>query len=87
MDSVRRDLQKPAPWTLLVVGDVVLASEVGHELERQTQAWSKHLTPLGFRLSVKKTDYLTKDVHEAGTIRVDGTDLTSIQVPWLSGFI
>ncbi|EYC45749.1 hypothetical protein Y032_0417g1090 [Ancylostoma ceylanicum] len=42
-DAATRDLQRPAPWTLLYADDVMLASEQKDEHERQTQAWSEGL--------------------------------------------
>ncbi|EYC05467.1 hypothetical protein Y032_0082g1602 [Ancylostoma ceylanicum] len=75
MDAITRDLQKPVPWTLLFADDIVLASEDKHDLELQTQAWSDRLAQFGLRLNVKKTEYLTTDVNEDGTIKVNGIDL------------
>ncbi|EYC44370.1 hypothetical protein Y032_0463g1909 [Ancylostoma ceylanicum] len=75
MDALTKDLQRPAPWTLLYADDVMLASEDKDELERQTQAWSDRLARFGLRLNIKKTEYLTTDEHESGTIKINGTDL------------
>ncbi|EYC20170.1 hypothetical protein Y032_0022g488 [Ancylostoma ceylanicum] len=63
MDAVIRDLQKPAPWTLLYVDDVTIASEDKCELERLIQAWSDRLAQFGLRLYVTMTEYLTTDVN------------------------
>ncbi|EYC33056.1 hypothetical protein Y032_0002g578 [Ancylostoma ceylanicum] len=75
MDAVTRDLQKPALWTLLYANDVVIAAEDKYELERQTQACTDRLAQFGLRLNVTKTEYLTTDVNQIGTISVGGTDL------------
>ncbi|EYC32664.1 hypothetical protein Y032_0002g1031 [Ancylostoma ceylanicum] len=75
IDAVTRDLQKPAPWTLLYADDVMIAAEDKYELERQTQAWSDRLAQFGLRLNVTKTEYLTTDVNQICIISVGGTDL------------
>nr|CDJ95465.1 RNA-directed DNA polymerase (reverse transcriptase) domain containing protein [Haemonchus contortus] len=76
MDAITKDLQKPAPWTLLYVDDVMLASEDKSELESQVQTWSDRLARFGLRLNVKKTEYLTTDSSEPGSIKINGTELT-----------
>ncbi|EYC06534.1 hypothetical protein Y032_0075g945 [Ancylostoma ceylanicum] len=76
MDAITRDLQRPAPWTLLYADDVMLASEQKEDLERQTQAWSERLARFSLRLNVKKTEYMTTNIlDEPSTIQVDGNDL------------
>ncbi|EYB87852.1 hypothetical protein Y032_0256g368 [Ancylostoma ceylanicum] len=75
MDAITRDLQRPAPWTLLYADDVMLASEQKEDLQRQTQAWSERLARFGLRLNVKKTEYMTTNLDELSTIQVDGNDL------------
>ncbi|EYC14719.1 hypothetical protein Y032_0039g119 [Ancylostoma ceylanicum] len=75
MDALTKDLQRPAPWTLLYADDIMLASEDKDELERQTQAWSDRLARCDIRLNIKKTEYLTTGEHESGTIKINGTDL------------
>ncbi|XGW17548.1 hypothetical protein V3C99_002275 [Haemonchus contortus] len=76
MDAITKDLQKPAPWTLLYADDVMLASEDKSELESQVQTWSDRLAMFGLRLNVKKTEYLTTDSSEPGSIKINGTELT-----------
>ncbi|XGW10232.1 hypothetical protein V3C99_012037 [Haemonchus contortus] len=76
MDAITKDLQKPAPWTLLYADDVMLASEDKSELESQVQTWSDRLARFGLRLNVKKTEYLTTDSSEPGSIKINGTELT-----------
>ncbi|XGW02685.1 hypothetical protein V3C99_014597 [Haemonchus contortus] len=76
MDTITKDLQKPAPWTLLYADDVMLASEDKSELESQVQTWSDRLAMFGLRLNVKKTEYLTTDSSEPGSIKINGTELT-----------
>ncbi|VDP11322.1 unnamed protein product [Heligmosomoides polygyrus] len=74
MDAITRDLQKPVPRTFLYADDVILACEDKGELERQVQAWCDHLEMFGLRLNVKKTEYLTTDVNEFGSIKINGTE-------------
>nr|CDJ86575.1 RNA-directed DNA polymerase (reverse transcriptase) domain containing protein [Haemonchus contortus] len=76
MDTITKDLQKPAPWTLLYADDVMLASEDKSELESQVQTWSDRLAMFGLRLNVKKTEYLTTDSSEPGSIKINGIELT-----------
>ncbi|VDO67474.1 unnamed protein product, partial [Heligmosomoides polygyrus] len=75
MDAITRDLQKPLPWTLLYADDVMLASEDKGELEQEVQAWCDRLERFGLRLNVKKTEYLTTDVTESSSIKVNGIEL------------
>ncbi|KAJ7326745.1 hypothetical protein JRQ81_016504 [Phrynocephalus forsythii] len=55
--------------------DVMIASESKADLECQAQAWSDCLARFGLRLNVRKTEYLTTDPNECGTIKIDGIDL------------
>ncbi|VDP20857.1 unnamed protein product [Heligmosomoides polygyrus] len=68
------------PWTLLYAHDVVLASEDKDELEREAQAWCDRLERFGLKLNVKKTEYLTTDVTEFSSIKVDGIELPRTSV-------
>ncbi|VDO91735.1 unnamed protein product [Heligmosomoides polygyrus] len=43
--------------------------------ERQMQAWCDRLAMFGLKLNVKKTEYLTTDVNESGSIKINGTEL------------
>ncbi|XGW33662.1 hypothetical protein V3C99_017798 [Haemonchus contortus] len=56
LDAIIKDIQKPAPWTLLYAHDVMLASEDKSELESQVQTWSDRLAMFGLRSNVKKTE-------------------------------
>ncbi|VDP25932.1 unnamed protein product [Heligmosomoides polygyrus] len=76
MDAISRDLQMAAPWTLLYADDVMRAFEDKAELERQAQAWCDRLALFGLKLNVKKAEYLTTDVEEYGSIRINGTELS-----------
>uniref|UniRef100_W6NAY9 Endonuclease-reverse transcriptase n=1 Tax=Haemonchus contortus TaxID=6289 RepID=W6NAY9_HAECO len=76
MDTITKDLQKPAPWTLLYADDVRLPSEDKSEFDSQVQTWSDRLTMIGLRLNVKKTEYLTTDSSEPGSVKINGTELT-----------
>ncbi|VDO66032.1 unnamed protein product [Heligmosomoides polygyrus] len=78
VDAITRDLQRSAPWTLLYADDVMLASEDKAELERQAQAWCDRLVLFGLKLNVKKTEYLTTDLNEHGSIKIDGTELSRV---------
>ncbi|EYB99683.1 hypothetical protein Y032_0120g884 [Ancylostoma ceylanicum] len=75
MDAITRDLQRPAPWTLLYADDVMLASEQKEDLESQMQAWSELPAWFGLRLNVKKTEYMTTNLGEPSTIQDDDNDL------------
>ncbi|VDO95904.1 unnamed protein product [Heligmosomoides polygyrus] len=71
MDAITRDLHRAAPWTLVYADDVMLACEDKAELERQPQAWCDRLALFGLKLNVKKTVYLTTDVNEHGSIKIN----------------
>ncbi|VDO72526.1 unnamed protein product [Heligmosomoides polygyrus] len=79
MDAITRDLQKPVPWTLLYVDGVMLACEDKDDLERQVQAWCNCRAMFGLKLNVKKTEYLTTDVNEFGSIKINGTSLHALR--------
>ncbi|VDP08154.1 unnamed protein product [Heligmosomoides polygyrus] len=80
IDAITRDLQQPVPWTLLYADDVMLACEDKDYLERQVQAWCDRLARFGLKLNVKKTEYLTTDVNESGSIKFIGTELAGTSV-------
>ncbi|VDP29164.1 unnamed protein product [Heligmosomoides polygyrus] len=80
MDAITRDLQKPVTWTLLYADDLMLASEDKDELEREVKAWRDCLERFGLRLNVKKTVYLTTDVTEFSSIKVNGIELPRTSV-------
>ncbi|KAE9547530.1 hypothetical protein FO519_009257, partial [Halicephalobus sp. NKZ332] len=75
MDVITRDLQRRPPWTLLYADDVMLASKDKVDLQTQVQTWNDQLARYGLRLNIKKTEYLTTDDNEHGTIYVNGNDL------------
>ena len=75
MDTVTRDIQRPAPYTLLYADDVFLASDSKNDLEQLVQKWNDRLMQHGLRLNLNKTEFLTTDPHETGTITVGGSDL------------
>jgi hypothetical protein len=75
MDSITRDIQRPAPYTLLYADDVFLASDNKTDLEQLVQVWNDRLAQRGLRLNLKKTEYLTTNPDENGTITINGTDL------------
>ncbi|VDO98026.1 unnamed protein product [Heligmosomoides polygyrus] len=64
--------------TLLYADDVMLACEDKAELERQAQEWCDRLALFGLKLNVKKTEYLTTDVNEHGSIKINGTELSRV---------
>ncbi|VDO87416.1 unnamed protein product [Heligmosomoides polygyrus] len=80
MDAITRDLQQPVPWTLLYADDVMLACEDKDDLERHVQACCDRLSRFGLKLNVKKTEYLTTDVNESGSIKINGTELARTSV-------
>ncbi|VDP25566.1 unnamed protein product [Heligmosomoides polygyrus] len=49
-------------------------------LERQVQAWCDRLVRFGLKLNVKKTEYLTTDVNESSSIKIDGAELALTSV-------
>ncbi|VDP61185.1 unnamed protein product [Heligmosomoides polygyrus] len=56
----------------------MLACEDKAELERQAQEWCDCLALFGLKLNVKKTEYLTTDVNEHGSIKINGTELSRV---------
>ncbi|VDP47938.1 unnamed protein product [Heligmosomoides polygyrus] len=80
MDAITKDLQKPVPWTLLYADDVTLACKDKDDLERQVHACCDRLAMFGLKLNVKKTEYLTTDVNESGSMKVNGTELARTSV-------
>ena len=47
MDAIIRDIQKPAPWTLLYADDVFLAAPSRHELQNDDHRWKVRLPQYG----------------------------------------
>ncbi|XP_049772440.1 uncharacterized protein LOC126159020 [Schistocerca cancellata] len=80
MDTVTADLQRPLLWTLLYTDDVMLAAENKLDLQSQTEKWSDRLPQHGLRLNLKKSEYMTSDRHEMGTILINGEDLTRADI-------
>ncbi|WKX93032.1 hypothetical protein Q1695_010786 [Nippostrongylus brasiliensis] len=78
MDAVAKDLQRPTPWTLLYADDVMLAFGDKNELELLVQGWSDRLAQVGLCLNVRKSEYLSTEVNDPGTITIDGTELVSV---------
>ncbi|VDP11972.1 unnamed protein product [Heligmosomoides polygyrus] len=60
---------------LLYADDVMLACEDKDDLEREVQASCDSLAMFGLKMNVKKTEYLTTDVNESGSIKINGTEL------------
>ncbi|VDP15013.1 unnamed protein product [Heligmosomoides polygyrus] len=58
----------------------MLASEDRGELEREAQAWCDRLERFGLKLNVKKTEYLTTEVNESSSIKVNGIELPRVSV-------
>ncbi|CAD7083972.1 unnamed protein product [Hermetia illucens] len=76
MDTVTRDIQRPAPYTLLYEDDVFLTSHSKNDLEQLVQKWNDRLTQHGLRLNLNKIEFLTTDPHETGAITVSSSDLS-----------
>ncbi|EYB99010.1 hypothetical protein Y032_0126g1353 [Ancylostoma ceylanicum] len=55
----------------LYADEVLLATETKAELGEQPQALHGRLADFGPRLNVRKTEYLTKEKNEHGTVRVN----------------
>jgi len=70
MDAVTRDLQKPAPWTLLYADDVALFAETRKDLEEDVIRWKTRLAEFGMKLNIKKTEYMESGEQTPGTINV-----------------
>ncbi|VDO74551.1 unnamed protein product [Heligmosomoides polygyrus] len=72
----------PASWWLILhyADDVMLACDDKGDLERQVQAWCDRLAMFGLKLNVKKTEYLTTEVNESGSVKIDGTELARTSV-------
>ncbi|VDO18685.1 unnamed protein product [Heligmosomoides polygyrus] len=87
VDAITRDLQKPVPWILLYADDVMLACEDKDDLEQQVQAWCDRVAMFGLKLNVKKTECLTTDVNESGSIKIEGTELARTSVSKYLGSI
>ncbi|VDP10633.1 unnamed protein product [Heligmosomoides polygyrus] len=45
---------------------------------RSLELWCDRLALFGLRLNVKKTEYLTTDVNELGSIKINGTELSRV---------
>ncbi|XP_049797531.1 uncharacterized protein LOC126214936 [Schistocerca nitens] len=56
----------------------MLAAENKFDLQSLTQEWSNQLVQHGLRLNLKKTECMTSDRHEMGTINIKGEDLTRV---------
>ncbi len=80
MDSVTRDIQKPAPWCLLYADDVMLANDSREELQKEVQTWKDRLAKYGLKLNVGKTEYLEIGEQRSGTIKVDGQQVPKIDL-------
>ena len=75
VDWATRDIQRPAPWTLLYADDVMLAHERREDLQRDVQRWKDKLATIGLKLNIDKTEYLEIGEQKPGTIKVDGSEL------------
>ncbi|VDP08791.1 unnamed protein product [Heligmosomoides polygyrus] len=58
----------------------MLACKDKDDLELQVRAWCDRLAMFGLNLNVKKTEYLTTDVNESGSIKIDDTVLARTSV-------
>ncbi|VDO60933.1 unnamed protein product [Heligmosomoides polygyrus] len=67
--------KKSVPWTLLYADDVMLDCEDKDDLGR-----CKLGAVFELKLNVKKTEYLTTDVSESGSIKINGTELARTSV-------
>ncbi|XP_049790350.1 uncharacterized protein LOC126195732 [Schistocerca nitens] len=83
MDSMTADLHRPLPWTLHYADNVMLAAENRPDLQSLTQELSDQLEQHGLSLNLKKTEYITSDRQEMGTITINGEDLTRVSLSTL----
>ncbi|KAG8136472.1 hypothetical protein E2320_005055 [Naja naja] len=84
MDTIMHDLQQNAPWTMLYADDVMLASTIRGELQQQVQTWNERLNHFGFRLNIKKTEYL-ETVTTPGMLQINGENLKKLDIFWYLG--
>lgn len=75
MDTLTSDIQRQAPYTLLYADDVFLASVNKTDLTQLVKLWNDRLAQHGLRLNTRKTEYLTTNTNDTGTININGTDL------------
>lgn len=60
--------------TLIYADDALLASHRKTHLEPAVQKWNGYLLQLILRLNLNKTDFLTTNHNEIGTVTVNGND-------------
>lgn len=68
-------MQKPVPRILLKAVKEKLAFEDKAELGLVMQAWRDRLQRFGLKLNVNKTEFITSDVNESVSSKVNGTGL------------
>lgn len=67
MNYVTKDLQKPAPWTLLYADDIVLIAETMQEVQSDLTMWCNALERRGLRVSKSKTEYMHCNLSNSTT--------------------
>ena len=77
IDTITRDLQREAPWTLLYADDVELAATTREELQDQVKAWNDRPSQFGLRLNTAKTEYMETGLSNS-TIHVNDQELTKV---------
>lgn len=75
MDTVTRDIQRPAPYTLLYADDVFPASHSKADHGQLVQKWNNRLIRHGLRMNLNKAEFSTTDPNETSTITVSSSDL------------
>ncbi|VDO96599.1 unnamed protein product [Heligmosomoides polygyrus] len=62
----------------LLFVDVITGDYNYSSLDAAAQEWCDRLALLGRKLNGKKTEYLTTDVNEHGSIKINGTELSRV---------
>ena len=58
LDTLTKDIQKEAPWNMMLADDIILAGEQRSIVERDAQIWVQRLEKKGLRVSGKRTEYM-----------------------------
>ena len=82
MDCMTREVQREAPWDMLVADDVVACSETKEEVEQMLEMWREAMEVRGMRVSRQKTEYLkfkAGDRQDMGTVAMQGEVVKQVE--------